>query len=65
MNFAFYKKSDFEKKPISLRIMTSHQTGSSQNDANFENIENLLKLTIDKFCEKFLKFREQQIIFLY
>ena len=32
-------------------MMTSQQLGSSQNQTNFKNVENLLKLTVDKFCE--------------
>ena len=44
MNFAFYWKSDFEKKTILSRMMTSHQI-------SFENVENLLKLIVDKICK--------------
>ena len=40
MNFAFYEISDFEKKTISSRMMTSRQGGSSENVANFVNLEN-------------------------
>ena len=39
-DFAFYEKSDFEKKAISSRMMTSHQICSSEIVANFENLEN-------------------------
>ena len=34
------EKSDFEKKAISSRMMTSHQICSSEIVANFENLEN-------------------------
>ena len=46
MKFAFYQKSDFEKKTVSSRMMTSHQI-------SFENVENLLKWTVDKIYKKF------------
>ena len=39
MKFAFYEKSDFEKKTISSRMMTSHQICSSKNLENLENQE--------------------------
>ena len=32
--------------------MTTEQVCSSEKEANFENLENLLKLTVDQFCEK-------------
>ena len=50
MKFAFYQKSDFEKKTVSSRMMTSHQI-------SFENVENLLKLTVDKIYKKFHEHR--------
>lgn len=34
-------------------MFTSHQIGTSQNVANLENLENLLKLTVDQFCENY------------
>ena len=34
-------------------MMRSQQIGSSWNEANFENVENLLKLTVDKFFDSF------------
>ena len=39
--------------------MASHQVCSSENEANFESLENLLKLTVAKFCEnsKFINSR--------
>ena len=42
-------------------MMTSHQVCSSENEANFESLENLLKLTVAKFCEKFLSFINSRI----
>ena len=45
---------------ISSRMITSHQVCSSWNKVNFENVENVLKLTVDKFCLKVSKFQEQQ-----
>ena len=42
----FLSKIWFEKKTVSSRMMTSHQI-------SFENVENLLKLTVDKIYKKF------------
>ena len=42
-------------------MMMSHQVCSSKNEANFENSENLLKLTVAKFCEKFQSFINSRI----
>lgn len=52
------KKADFEEKAISPRTMTSHQICASSNEANFEN---LLKLTVDEFCEKFVIFAKNSL----
>ena len=41
--------------------MTSHEVCSSKNEANFESLENLLKLTVAKFCEKFQSFINSRI----
>ena len=38
--------------------------GSSNNEQSFENLENLLKLTVDKFCDKFLSCRNSRIVVL-
>ena len=36
--------------------MTSHQMGALKNkQLLFENVENLLKLIVGKFCKKFLR----------
>ena len=42
----FWEKDDY------VRIMTTEQVCSSEKEANFENLENLLKLTVDQFREK-------------
>ena len=41
-------------------MMTSHQVYPSWYEGNFESFENLLKLTVDRFYEKFPKFHKQQ-----
>ena len=52
IRFLSKKKDDFfyEKKTVSYRMMTSHQI-------SFENVENLLKLTVDKIYKKFHEHR--------
>ena len=65
MNFTFYQKSDFEKKTISSRLMTSHQMSSLKNKQFFENVENVLKLTVDKFYDKLLSCLISRIVVWY
>ena len=45
-------------------MMSSCQIGPSQNKAKFGNVENLLKLTVDKFCEKSHNFLSNRIVVL-
>ena len=33
--------------------------------SKFKNVENLLKLPIDKFCDKFISCMNSRIVFLY
>ena len=41
-------------------MMASQGIGFWWDEAKFKNVENLLKLTVDWLCEKFLKFHEQK-----
>ena len=59
-DFCFLLKMQFQKNIISSKIM-SHQVFS---EANFKQLENLLKLTTDKFQEKFLSFMDNRIVYL-
>lgn len=43
-------------------MMTSCQIAPSQNKAEFRNVENLQKLTVNKFCEKSQSFISNRIV---
>ena len=45
--------------------MTSHQMSFLKNKQFFENVENLLKLTVDKFYDKFLSCLITRIVVFY
>ena len=47
------------------RLMTSHQMSFLKNKQFFENVENLLKLTVDKFYDKFLSCLITRIVVFY
>ena len=49
---------------LSSRIMTSRQTGPSHKMKQ-KNEENLLKLTVDKFCKKLLRFLNNRIVYFW